>query len=296
MARLGKIRPATLWRVFFVFCVLSAVVRAAAPNRPPELAQVGKPTAAEARQILERFRLSGISGRYYLQFELRSLPRRGPETVFSGRWWGGRNDRGAITRVELVDAAGAPRRFLVQNGERPALWRLTGGQVVQVGLAAAFEPLFPSIEITAFDLQMPFLYWPNATLESVTRIRGRPAYAYVFRAPAESIAQRPEVAAARGFLDTQYNALMQTELFGPKGEVLKTMALLDLKKIVDPKKGGEQWIPKSFDLRNEITRDKTRFIVTGAALDLDLSDAVFEPAALAEAVQPPVAARIVRIP
>ena len=296
MARLGKIRPATLWRAFFVFCVLSAVVRAAALSRPPELAQTGKPSAAEAKQILEQFRLSGVRGQYYLQFELRSLPRRGAETVYSGQWWGGRNEQGAITRVELADAAGAIRRFLVQNGERPALWRLTDGQVVQVGLAAAFEPLFPGLEITPFDLQMPFLYWPEATLERVARVRGRPAYAYVFRAPAESVLQHPEIGAARGFLDTQYNALMQTELLGPKGQVLKTMALLDLKKVVDPQKGGDQWIPKSFDLRNEITRDKTRFIVTGAALDLDLSAAVFEPATLPESLRPLAAERIVRIP
>jgi hypothetical protein len=264
--------------------------------RPPELAQAAKPGAAEAQRILEQFRRSGIRGQYFLQFELRTLPRRGPEAVYSGQWWGGRNERGAITRVELVDGSGVPRRFLVQNGERPALWRFVGGVVQQVGVAASFEPLIPGVEITAFDVQMPYLYWPDATLERLERIRGRPAYAYGFRAPSDVAQQNPDLGAARAFLDTQYNALMQTELVSAKGRVLKTMTLIDLKKIVDPQKGGEQWIPKSFDLRNETTRDKTRFVVSAAALDQEFPAAVFEPASLSQPARPAPQDRLVRIP
>lgn len=291
-----KIWPATFWRAFFVLCASCLPVWAGAPVRPPDLAQAAKPDAAEAKRILEQFRRSGIRGEYYLQFELRTLPRRGAEAVFSGQWWGGRNERGAVTRVELIDGSGVPRRFLVQNGERPALWRFAGGAVEQVGIAASFEPLIPGVEITAFDVQMPFLYWPDASLERVDRIRGRPAYAYLFRAPADLAAQNPDLGAARGFLDTQYNALMQTELLNAKGRVVKTMTLLDLKKIVDPQKGGEQWIPKSFDMRNEITRDKTRFVVSAAALDQEFPAAVFEPASLSQPARPAPQDRLVRIP
>ena len=82
---------------------------------------------------------------------------------------------------------------------------------------------------------------------------------------------------------------MQTELIGPGGKVVKTFALISLKKVAD------QHIPKQADYRNEITRDKTRFQVTAAALGLRLPGAVFEPEGLARSLESPAAALLVRI-
>ena len=136
---------------------------------------------------------------------------------------------------------------------------------------------------------MPFLYWPGATVEKIARVMGRPAYAYLFNSPPEFLGRSGGVAAARAYLDTQFNALMQTELIGPTGRVVKTFSLVDLKKV------AEQWIPKQADYRNEITRDKTRLQVTGAALNLRLPASVFEPSQLPLPVEPPSSALIVRI-
>jgi hypothetical protein len=287
---------APCWRALFVGVASIALSFAApAPNSPPPLAQVGKPDAAKAREILEGFRQAGIDGQFFATFELQVLPRRGEKVVFRGRWWGSRNDQGAISRVELIDGGGQVRRLLLQNGERAAVWRLADGKVAQLGVGALFEPVIPGVEITAFDLQMPFLYWPGAVVESVARVRGRPANAFLFTAPASFTAQKPDLAAVRAYLDQQFpNALMQFELLGAKGNVLKTFSLIDLKRVTRPG-GGEQMIPKSFDLRNEVTRDKTRLQITGVALDLDLAPAVFEPATLAEEVRSPTAERMVRI-
>ncbi len=58
---------------------------------------------------------------------------------------------------------------------------------------------------------------------------------------------------------------------------------------------GDQHIPKQADYRNEATRDKTRFQVTGAALNLRLRAAVFEPDSLAAPFEPPPASQLVRI-
>ena len=57
---------------------------------------------------------------------------------------------------------------------------------------------------------------------------------------------------------------MQAELLGAKGATEKTITILDLKKV------GEQWIPKSIDLRNNLTRDKTRLNMISVALNLML--------------------------
>jgi hypothetical protein len=280
--------PAIFRRAFFFLGVLASGLPAAPANAPqPPLAQIGKPDAAEAARILEQFRRSGVVGDYFFEFELRQLPRRGEETVFRGRLWGGRNDQGAVERVVLFDRDGRERRLLIQHGAQAGVWRLIERRAEQLPVAALFEPLVPGVELTPFDLQMPFLYWPGATVESIARMRGRPAHEFIFRPPPEFAAKHAQLGGVRSYFDTQFNVPVQTELLSPGRAVTKTMSLLDLKKV------GEQWIPKSFEVRNENSRDKTRLLVTGAALNLTLPPAVFTPVALADDLRPPGSAQIV---
>jgi hypothetical protein len=74
---------------------------------------------------------------------------------------------------------------------------------------------------------------------------------------------------------------MQAVVLDANERPRRTMTVLDLKKV------GDQWIVKSIDLRDERTRDKTRFRVTGVALDLDFSPALFDPEFLDTAITPP---------
>lgn len=284
MALSRNLTPAFLRRASFVLGVAlcTMVFAASPPVRRPDLGQVGKPDEAEAARLLQQFRGAGIPGEYYLDFALHALPRRGEERVYQGRLWGGRNENGAITRVELTDGAGMKQRLLVQNGDRAAVWRLIDGKPVQLGVSQLFEPLIPGVEVTAFDLQMPFLFWPEATLERISRIRGRPAHAFLFRAPTAFAAQSADIVAARAYLDTQFNALMQTELIGNTGRVAKTFSLLSLKTV------DRQPLPKSADYRNEITRDKTRLVVNGAALNITTPPGVFDPSGLAREIASPL--------
>lgn len=272
-------RWAFLW-VAVAFCTMAFA--AAPPTRAPDLAQTGKPDAAEAARLLEQFRGAGVPGEYFLDFALHALPRRGEERVYQGRLWGGRNEQGAISRVELTDGTGRTHRLLIQNGERAAVWRWQDGKAVRLDVSELFQPLIPGVEVTAFDVQMPFLYWPAATLERISRIRGRPAHAFLFKAPPEFATHHAEVAAARAYLDTQFNALMQTELINNRGRVLKTFSLVSLKTL------DRQPLPKSADYRNEITRDKTRLVVNGAALNLKEPAGTFDPATLNRDLPPPV--------
>jgi len=281
----SMITPAVIWRAFFVGALLGVTGLQAAPapgaTQPPsDYVQFGRPDQEEGRRVLAQFRQAGIAGQYYLEFDLRVMPRRGEERVFHGKLWGGRNEQGAVTRVAVADAAGRERRLLIQNGEHSAVW---GGDTPGGAprLVEAFEPLVPGVELTAFEIQMPYLYWPDATLEGVSRIRSRPAHVFFFRPPAEWAARHPEIGAVRAYLDTQFNAPVQAELLDLHGRVLRTLSLVELKKV------GEQYIAKSIDLRIEATRDKTRFQVTGAALGLEFSGTVFEPAGLADDIRPP---------
>jgi hypothetical protein len=123
MAISGKDAPAIFRRAFFILiAATSEAIAAAPPSAPPELAQIGKPDAAEAQRILTQFREAGIAGEYFLEFDLIELPRRGDEKLFRGKLWGGRNEQGAIVRVALRDADGHEHRLLVQNGPQAAVW------------------------------------------------------------------------------------------------------------------------------------------------------------------------------
>ena len=258
---------------------------------PPQYVQIGKPDQTEGRHILEDFRLKGITGNYYLEFALRVLPRRGEERVVQARMWGGRNDRGQVSRVVLQPGAGSDEsRLLVQNGPESAVWSWpgVGGQIAALGSAALFTPL-AGTDLTAFDLQMPFLYWNDFVFEGVAPLRGRPAYVFLLYPPVAIAAQKPELTGVRVYLDTQFGALVQAQQIGEGGRVLKSITVLDLKKT------DGQWIVKTIDVRDETTRNKTQFSVTGAALSLDFSSTLFEPAALGDNISPPAAARIRRI-
>lgn len=289
--------PALLWRAFFASgCVCTSVGWGAVPRgqSPPPLIQLGKVDPAEGRAAIEQVRRQGIAGNYYLEFQLRVMPRRGEERLIPGRLWGTRNQAGPLSRVALtLDASSSPaseRRFLIQNGRESALWRWeTGGSVEKLGATSPFEPVRPNMQLSAFDLQMPFLYWDEFIYEGLTRFRGRPAHILIMRPPAEFAAKYPTLTGVRVHLDTQFNALVQIELLGARNAVLKTIALLDLKKI------GEQWIPKTFDVRDEKTRDKTRFEVLAAGLDLDFSQMLFDSAQLSENVGAPAGSQLVRL-
>jgi hypothetical protein len=294
MGQPGHFSPAKFWRAFF-FLALGFVsfpfARAAAVggSTPAPLAQIGKPDAAGARELLARFRAAGISGDYYLEFELQALPRRGEARIYRGRLWGSRNEQGAITRIELLEASGQKVRWLLQNGAAPGIWNCRAGQVSALPEKAALAPLIEGVELSPFDLLMPYLYWPDFQLTRIERVRGRPAHEFVFRPPATFSLIHPEITGVRAFLDTQFNALMQAERLGANGQVLTTLALGELKKI------GEQWMVKSVDLRHEMTREKTRFLVTAVALNLEFAPALFEPGRLSDEVPAPRSDRLVRV-
>ena len=107
--------------------------------------------------------------------------------------------------------------------------------------------------------------------------------------PAEVAERHPALRGIRVYLDTQYTALVQAEFIGEGGRALKVLSVLDLKKI------GDQWIVKSIDLRDEITRNKTRFIVTAAALKQQFASEVFDPARLAEPAAVPAGTQLVAV-
>ena len=250
---------------------LFPVAWAQAPGyRPtPNYVSLGKPDQAEGAQILTEFQKAGIAGTYWLDFELQVMPRSGPETVVAGQIIGTRSERGPLTRLTIE-----PKQWLIQSGPQPSAWTAQKESRSEVLTSAQTLDPLAGTDLTIFDLQMPFFYWTDFIYEGLARIRGRPAHSFVLYPPKELANSRPDLTGVRVFLDTQFQALVQAELLGSKGAVEKIITILDLKKV------GERWIPKSIDFRNNLTRGKTRFNVKAAALDLTLPDEVFDPVKL----------------
>ena len=247
--------------------------------RPPQdFFPGGKADQAEGARILAEFRRLGIRGGYWLAFDLRVMPRRGTERLVHGQLLGTRNESGPVSRLTLPGAHGlaSERRWLIQSGPQPTAWTWDGAaaQTRQLGVGDAFQPVGDT-DLTLFDLQMPFLYWNDFVYEGLAKVRGRPANSFVLYPPKDLAAARPQLTGVRVLLDTQFGALVQAELLGEKGRPEKSITVLDLKKT------GEQWIVKEIDLRNLVTRDKTRFTVTAAALDLILPPTVWSADGLA---------------
>ncbi|HVU17304.1 MAG TPA: outer membrane lipoprotein-sorting protein [Candidatus Didemnitutus sp.] len=266
-----------LRRAFFCLGLFWAAGLAvgAAPAQRPEPKYVGgkQPDQSEGKQALAEFRQEGIAGDYWLQFQIRYMPFRQEEVSLTGEMWGTRNSAGPVTRLTF-DVPGTATTWLLQGGPRPAAWKYDATLPAKPVESLSEQQVLQAIQgtsLTLFDLQMPFLYWDDNVYEGLANIRGRPAYSLILYPPADFAAANPGVAAVRAALDTQFHALVQAAILGPDGKEHQTITVLDLKKI------GEQWMVKEIDLRNLDTRDKTRFLATGAALSLSLPPAIFTP-------------------
>ena len=245
------------------------------------------PDQARGIEIMQEFRGLGLPGDYYLEFELRVLPRRGEGSTVAGRMWGSRNVTGPVFRADLQatrDSLDPLDRLLGQNGPQPEAWRYSpeiGGGGLQTLAAATIMDPVAGTGLSMFELQMPFVYWADFVYEGVTRVRGRSVHAFLMYPPEDFAAAHPDVAGVRLHLDAQFNALMQAVILDGDEVPERKLTVLDLKRL------SEQWIVKSIEVRDEKTRDKVRFEVTGAALNLGFVGGLFRPEQLSQPLAPP---------
>lgn len=247
-------------------------------NRPPpSFVQFGEPDQKEGAKILADFR-SRTLGDVYFEFDIRFMPRRGVDSVTPGKMWLGLADGrpASLTVLNAGDAA-LERRLLVHNGAASQVWSWKAGDGIALAPlpgSALFEPLATG-DLTAFDLQMPYLYWSDFVYEGVAKLRGRVADVFLMYPPDAITAQRGDLAGVRVYVDTQFHAMVQSEWIGEGNKVLKTLQVVDFKKV------DEQWVVKSIDLRDETTRNKTRFLIKAAATGLSWPEGTFDAGGLA---------------
>ncbi len=271
--------------LFLVLVALATAAAFAQPGKfdlPVDRPALGQADQADGAKVLADFRRAGIAGDYWLAFELRVLPRHGAERVVTGTMTGTRGPTGPISRLHV-----AGQRWLIASGPQPAAWFTAGGPVQELAEADGARAIAET-GVSVFELQMPFLYWTDYTYEGQARVRGRPTHSFVLRPPAGAPVPVPGLTGVRVLIDAQFQALVKADELGADGASLRTITLLDLKKV------GEQWIVKAVDVRDSRSRDKTRFSITGAALDLHWPAELFAPGNLKAETPPVPADRIAR--
>lgn len=277
MSRPPRIR-ALILTAFALSATAVSLFGQAAPRPAPRFLQ-DKRDEVEGARALEQFRRAGPAGDYWLEFELRILPRNGEERTLRGQLFGTMRPQGPLSRLVLPGAGGVAteQRWLFGAAGTGGAWQWRPGETAgsAIGLEQSLAPL-AGTDVTLFDLQMPFLSWPERVYEGLAKVRGRPAHTYLLYAPADVRSVQPELAAVRVSLDGQFLALVQAEFLSAEGKSLKTISVLEVKKL------GEEWIVKSVDVRNARTRDKTRFQVVAGALGQAWRRTAFEAERLGE--------------
>lgn len=239
---------------------------------------------ADGLQILNAFRRLGIAGDYRLSFKLEIRPRKDKTRTVSGVLLGTQSEYGPISRIDIAlkpsevtdrgDLVPAEvKRLLLQNGIfANALiqdsWSAVGADARLVESASFFEKLAGS-DFTVFDLLMPFSFWQDFKYEGRTMMRSRPTHVFSLYPPSSDEALRERVSRVRIYLDEEFNALNRVEIYDAAEGLVKTISVVAF-KIVDG-----QGVLSQVDVRNEATRDKTRFRVLDAAIGVEVPDWVF---------------------
>ena len=250
----------------------------------PRYLSDGPVDPARGVEIMRQFRSLGLPGDYYLEFDLEILPRSGKSSVVPGQMWGTHRVAGPAFRAQLSSPTdGSVDRLLGHNGRNPAAWRWTPEDESPVQALDASTLLDPigGTDLSMFELQMPFIHWSDFVYEGTDQIRGRAVQSFLMYPPQDVAEAHPEIQGVRLHLDAKFSALMQAVFIGLDQEVTRKLSVMDLKKL------GDQWIVKTIEVRDEKTRDKVRFKVTAAALDLEFAPGLFEPDALTEQIDRP---------
>ncbi len=279
-------------RLFLLGVVFIGIQASLMAQAPKILFKARDLSEEDVYSRIESLRNQRLAGDYCFKFEFVQIPRRGTETRYTGYLWGTWNKGGPLMRFYIPQsiANAEPLQILIQSGFNPEVWIMKQGQVRQLTNEELQQPLIQGAIVTAFDLQMPFVYWNQLEYEGSSKIKGREAYMIV--AKPDSLSAVKGVEAARIIVDKNYNALMRIDILSKQDQEDQVLRTLDIQRL---KKVENEWIIRCLDIISS-NGDKTRFIVNEAALNLDLSPSFFNADNLQKIPTLPANDRFVYLP
>ena len=289
--------PLASFRLIVLFLAGSLLASSLSAQRRGDsspLDTVGREEQDEARgrEALETFRSMGIAGDYRFQFQLELRPKQGETRRVPGVLLGSSNELGPVSRVDVIledasfDAEGKSqpakvKRLLLQNGPRYFAYEMDAfapdAVASLVPTARYFEPIAGS-DVSIFDLLMPYVYWQQYRYEGRLKRKSQPTHVYWMFPPEGDEALTRRLSGVRIYINEEFNIMYDAEFFGPEGHKIKNL------EVGAPKKVDGQWFPKLIDIRNEVTRDKTRFEVEHAEMGVVLPRLIFTPEGLEQGV------------
>ncbi len=240
--------------------------------------------ASEQNSYLQSLRNQRIDGDYCLKFQLIHKPRRGSSQYYDGTLYGSFSENRPMIRVLLKarghlgsDLSGSTvvlTEIIIHGGASSSAWlrrNLSDTFLLMQG-TETLNPLVPNLLFRTFDLQMPYVHWPNYCYVGPDRI-GRAGGVQVFNMypPAESPAALTGVESVRISLDSSYSALRRASIL-LKGEVVDSV--LETRSFA---KVQNQWILREVALSDPTTKDCTSFKVSSVALGITLDSSIFNP-------------------
>jgi len=238
-------------------------------------------------EILQKFRSLWQPSGYRYHFELKVMPRREKSRYVKGVMIGMTNARGVAIRFDIdleeesADEEGKllpalRERYLLQNGLDAYAMRLPSADGTPPQLMSAaglLEPIAGS-DFTAFDLLAPYIYWQRFVYEGRATQRSRPVHIFEMYPPDDDDGLKKSISSVKLFIDNQFNGMIKAEIYGSNRELEKTLSLSEFRKV------DGHWIFGAVEMRNETTRNKTRFRVTDAAVGLKWDKSFFSPQSL----------------
>ena len=266
----------------FLLLVSGAFVQAQTSSRKSaeRLLKIPNLDAVEAARFIRDFRNVRLDSDFVFDFQIKHIPARGRPDIYGGLLAGSWNATGPVQRMDLVDSKNADDSlpsWLLRSGATAEIYRketkplsdaLMWSPLTSEKMATDF--LIKDVPVTAFDLQLPFIYWDTFTWLKGERVLGRPAHIFEMKPPAPVELPSGTIGTVRLFVDIDFKALLRAEYFDTSGNLIRQIKVLSFKEV------SGQWIPKAIDFIDEGSREKVRFEVKGAALGLKLSEELFD--------------------
>ena len=248
----------------------------------------------KGKEVLATFRGQRLHGDFVFLFEMTSLPRRrgaGEKISYRGRLWGRWQEGRLLSRflirqqipagyekmASAIDTD-AYTAFLMRSGDNTRIWKYAspGAEwISELQGAEIFEPLLPGLELSAFDLQMAFIFWPEYRYEGVSAAH-RTVHRFLMQPPADLQGKPANLKQVRFFIESRFRALTKVEMLNAQNEPFKTLRVRKFKKV------DGRYIVKEVDFFDERTRRKTRFSVVNAVFNPKLPTDFFTPEALSD--------------
>ncbi|MEM9226580.1 MAG: hypothetical protein AAGA45_01295 [Verrucomicrobiota bacterium] len=253
-------------------------------NRGATVTDVNRLSDQASLEQLEAFRRQRLSGDYVFRFNLVHYPRRGEKVSYDGYLWGTWTDKGPLSRIAIWEdelARDPSMELIVQNGPEPQVWMLgEDGRAFELEENQMRQPVIDGIVYTPFDLLMPFIYWDDFDYLGGERRSGRPHDVFLMKPPSSWKEKAPDLEGVNLTIDRNFRALNRIEEVDAEGEALRTFKVVSFKEV------DSEYIVKEIDLIDEVSRDKTRFRVMAAAVNLNLPQSTFDPRAIGRGLPP----------